>query len=403
MKSLIITLLLVSPILLFGQEFYPEWQKLKLQADTTQNLQEAKKLYQQLLQQTTEYGKQKQQAYEKSLQEAETQKELMLVGFILAGLSILVTVFLIIRNVRQKDLLTEKQALIEEQNQTLQAQTEELRQQQEEIAAQRDDIAQKNAALAEKNKLIQESIQVASYIQKMVLGRNDLLKEVFNDFAVWSQPRDIVSGDFYWIGRVNHTIIVALIDCMGHGVPAAFLGLIIHMLFKEVVLIKKQVEPEKILSDLNDALRQVVKLDSEFLLNVTADVALCSIEKTFGNDFSIRFAGARRPLLFTLNKQILRFKGSRTCITSLQAWGEEYENETIELPSKSRIFLFSDGVTDQHNLEGKKFSENRLINALQTSLHLALPKQMEYLQQVFNNYKVNTLQRDDILLLAIEL
>ncbi len=403
MKLLGLIICMYLPILLYSQKENPEWQRLKLRADTTQNSLEAKKLYQQLIEKVIEFKNQEKQVYEKGLHQAEMQKKLILIGFVLAGLSILFVVFLIIRNTRQKDLLIEKQSIIEEQNQELQAQTEELRQQQEEIVAQRDDIAQKNQLLTEKNRLIQESIQVASYIQKMIFEKNSLLKNVFKDFAVLSFPKDTVSGDFYWVNKINHTTILAMIDCMGHGVPAAFISLIIHMLLKEIVFIKQHIQPDIILEKLNDELTHIIQPNNDLQFNISADISLCAINKTLGNDFQVNFSGARRPLLYSLNNEILRFKGSRHSVSSQHIWEDEYENEVIELPAKTRIFMFSDGIIDQNNFEGKKFSEQKLIETLQQNASLDLQEQVKRLEDSFIKHKGNMPQRDDILFLAIEL
>lgn len=394
----LIVFLCFFPYLIWAQEAN------HIQADTTKKLQE--NTYQNLLDSLTQtikkYGLEK-QIMQKSLQEAETQKNLSLWGFIGAGISVLIVVFLIIRNVRQKDLLIEQQQTIEEQNHELQAQTEELRQQQEEIAAQRDDIIQKNKVLAEKNKLIQESIQVASLIQKALLAKTTNLQDYFRGFAILSKPKDIVSGDFYWVGRVQHTTIVVLVDSMGHGVPAAFISLTINMLLKEIVLIRKQISPDIILEELNNNLRQIIHHNGENSHNISADIAICSIQKTIGDSFCIDFAGARRPMLYVLNNEIMRFRGNRVSVSSDTTWEEHFENETIELSSKTRIFIFSDGLTDQNNKEGKKFGENQLIQILQKGISESIQNQIQNVERALLEHQGGCPQRDDILMVAIEL
>lgn len=415
MKRLI-SFLLTSIIwsALFAQQESTDWEAMKLQVDTAQSLSQARILYKatiDTLLKVLEKEKIQHQSYQKSLgkniQEAETQKNLILVGFILAGIAILFTVYLIIRGVRQKDLLVEKQNIIEEQNHELQAQAEELRQQQEEITAQRDDIIQKNLALAEKNKLIEESIQMAAHIQKMVLESQINIENIFRNVVVWSKPRDIVSGDFYWVGKVNNTTIIALVDCMGHGVSAAFISLIIQGMLKEIVLIKKQFQPQLILEELNETLQQTFSNNHNTngynFFNITADVAICCIHKTIANDFSINFAGARRPLLYITESQVMRFKGSRLSISSMHTWEEEFEEEVIELPSHSKVYLFSDGITDQNNEVGKKFTEQKLINILQANVSESLQEQVRRIEKAFAEHQGKTPQRDDILFLAIEL
>ncbi len=405
-KFIIVSLCLFLSIELWGQKAEPWWYQTKLQADTTKDLSKAKNLYQNLLDtltHTLEKQKLEKQIMQKSLQEAKIQKQFSLWGFIIAGIGILIVAGLIVKNIRQKDLLVEQQQTIEEQNQKLQAQTEELRQQQEEIATQRDDIIQKNKILAEKNKLIEENIRVASRIQKMILPKEKDLQNVFSNFIVMAKPRDIVNGDFYWVGKVGTTSIVALIDCMGHGVSASFISIVMNMLLKEIVLVRKQVHPEEILHQVEKELSRVFQVTQEYNFDVSADIAICSIAKTIAHTFYINFAGARRPLLYTFQNQVLYFKGNRVSVGLHVDWDHAFENEAVELSKGDRIFMYSDGLTDQNNSQGKKFGENRLISVLQNSISRTLQEQLNSVEKALLEYQGTCPQRDDVLMIGIEL
>lgn len=344
------------------------------------------------------------QAYKNDLKEEKIKTSFSIVGFLLAGLAILAAVLLLIKNIRKNDILKEKQQTIEEQNNELQVQSEELRQQQEEISAQRDDIIEKNLALVQKNKLINDSMRVAASIQQSILPKANFLGQLFQDYFVIFKPRDIVSGDFYWVERFNHTTFVAVVDCTGHGVPGAFISLITNMLLKEIVLMKHITQPNFILEHLNEGFKSLIQIDDN-KVNIGADVALCSMEQVIGGEYHITFAGARRPLLYTFPKdnEVLKMKGSRQFVGNYQEYDEEFENEAIELPKGSKIFLFSDGFTDQNNVDRKKMGEQGLIGVLKETNSLSMKEQARVLEDVFVKYQGDSQQRDDMLIIGLKL
>ncbi|MFN3315408.1 MAG: SpoIIE family protein phosphatase [Raineya sp.] len=354
-----------------------------------------------------EYYEKQIEAYKKDLQEERVKNNFTIVGFLLSGFAILVAVFLLIKNVRKNDLLREKQQIIEEQNNELQVQAEELRQQQEEISAQRDDIMQKNFVLAQKNKLINDSMRVAAYIQQSILPKPSLLEKLFQDYFVIFKPRNIVSGDFYWVEKLGDTTLVAVVDCTGHGVPGAFVSLIVNMLLKEIVLMQKHTQPNLVLEQLNTSLKNFTQTSEENKVNIGADIALCRIRKIEekGNElFEVDFAGARRPLLYSLpqNKEIFKIKGSKQSIGGYQ-YVQNIENESVRVPAKSKLFLFSDGFTDQSDGERKKIGENKLIEILKETNNLTMKEQSNILEEVFVKYQEQSEQRDDMLLVGIKL
>jgi serine phosphatase RsbU (regulator of sigma subunit) len=378
-----------------------------------QEWEQASYLYQKVLEdKKTEVAKQKSyyesqiQAYKNDLKEEQVKTSFSIVGFLLAGLAILAAVLLLIKNTRKNDLLRERQQTIEEQNNELQVQAEELRQQQEEISAQRDDIIEKNLALVQKNKLINDSMRVAASIQQSILPKANVMENLFQDHFVIFRPRDIVSGDFYWVERLNHTTIVAVVDCTGHGVPGAFISLITNMLLKEIVLMKHIIQPNFILEHLNEGFKNLVEIDDN-KVNIGADVALCSIQKVIGDEFSITFAGARRPLLYSLPKsnEIHKMKGSRQFVGNFnfQDNQDDFENESIELSKGAKIFLFSDGFTDQNNIDRKKIGEQGLIGVIKETNSLTMKEQARVLEDVFVKYQGDSQQRDDMLMIGIKL
>jgi len=392
-----------------------EEQKLKAEENLKkENFAEAAHLYKNILLQVEKKQKEEKAYYEaqmeiykKEARERDFQVNLAIYGFLLAGLAILVAVYFIIKNIRINDVLKEKQQTIEEQNGELQAQTEELRQQQEEISAQRDDIIAKNADLLQKNKLINDSIRVAQIIQKATLPQIPTNQEFIKDYFIIFKPLQVVSGDSYWFEVINpSTSMVALIDCTGHGIPAAYTSLIVNMLLKDIVLLEKHTEPSEILQKLNEDFKKIFRAsDEEAKLNVGADIAFCKIEKILGKEYKVTFAGARRNLFYTINKNkdIYTLKGSRQFIGASEDNYGKFSSEEVELPENSRLFLFSDGFTDQNNPERKKMGENGLIGIIQETNHLPMKEQGSLIEAACSTYQGKNQQRDDMLMIGIKL
>jgi serine phosphatase RsbU (regulator of sigma subunit) len=392
-----------------------EEQKLKAEENLKkENFAEAAHLYKNILLQVEKKQKEEKAYYEaqmeiyrKEANEKNFQVNLAIYGFLLAGLAILLVVYLIIKNIRINDILKEKQQTIEEQNGKLQAQTEELRQQQEEILAQRDDIIAKNANLLQKSKLINDSLRVAQLIQKATLPQIPTNQDFIKDYFIIFKPLQVVSGDSYWFEVINSsTSMVALIDCTGHGIPAAYTSLIVNMLLKNIVLLEKHTEPSEILQKLNEDFKKIFRAsDEEAKLNVGADIALCKIEKILGKEYKVTFAGARRNLLYTINenKEIHVLKGSRQFVGALEDHYGSFNNKVVELPENSRIFMFSDGFTDQNNSERKKMGENGLINILKETNHLPMKEQGSLIEAALSTHQGSHQQRDDMLMIGIKL
>ncbi|KOY84834.1 hypothetical protein AD998_00540 [bacterium 336/3] len=201
---------------------------------------------------------------EKQLSDLKANEESQKRFFATLGLGILAIFlagvgYLLIQNRKKNKLLAAKNSTIEEQNGELQTQAEELRQQQEEIMAQRDAIGQKNEALGEQNEKIEKSINAAKTIQTSILPYKEQMDRLLGEHFVIFKPRDVVSGDFYWLNEVDNKVIVAVVDCTGHGVPGAFMSLIGNTMLEKIVLYNKITEPSIILEKLHEEVKTVLR------------------------------------------------------------------------------------------------------------------------------------------------
>lgn len=325
-------------------------------------------------------------------------------GFGIVAVFLAFVGYLLLQNQRKNKLLAAKNATIEEQNSELQAQAEELQQNQEEIMAQRDAIAQKNEVLAEQNDKIEKSINAAKTIQTAILPYQEQLQKMFKDFFVVFRPRDVVSGDFYFAEEVEGKVVVAAVDCTGHGVPGAFMSLIGSTLLEKIVLAYKITDPATILEKLHEEVRILLR-QKETGNRDGMDLALCVLEKQPDGKTKIAFAGAKRPLYYTEgnDNQIFVLKGTRKSIGGEQNESIHFETQTIVLPPNSCLYLSSDGITDQNDAERVKLGESKLKYTLSSTTYQPMELQKKAVEEMLDTHQRGTLQRDDILLIGVKL
>jgi serine phosphatase RsbU (regulator of sigma subunit)/tetratricopeptide (TPR) repeat protein len=346
---------------------------------------------------------------EKQLSDLKAQEEQQKTFFATIGMGI-VAVFLalvgyfLVQNRKKNKLLEAKNATIEEQNNELQAQAEELRQNQEEIMAQRDAIAEKNEVLAEQNEKIEKSINAAKIIQTAILPYKEQMDRLLGEYFVIFKPRDVVSGDFYWLNEIDNKVVVAAVDCTGHGVPGAFMSLIGNTLLEKIILFYKITEPAQILERLHQEIKTVLR-QQETGNKDGMDLALCMIEKMPDGSSKIHFGGAKRPLYYTegTDNQIFMLKGTRKAIGGEQNENIHFETQTITLPAKSCIYLSSDGIVDQNDAERVKLGESKLKYTLSAVAEKPMEEQKRAMEHLIAQHQRGTLQRDDMLLIGIRL
>ena len=344
---------------------------------------------------------------EKQLSDLKAQEEAQKTFYATLGFGILAVFlafvgYLLIQNQKKNKLLAAKNATIEEQNRELQAQAEELQQNQEEIMAQKDAIAQKSEALAEQNEKIEKSINAAKTIQTAILPYQDQMQQMFKDFFVVFRPRDVVSGDFYFAQEVDGKVIVAAVDCTGHGVPGAFMSLIGSTLLEKIVLVYKITDPATILEKLHEEVRILLR-QKETGNRDGMDLALCVLEKQADGKIKVAYSGAKRPLYYTegADNQIFTLKGARKSIGGEQNENIRFETQTIFLSPNSCLYLSSDGVTDQNDAERVKLGESKLKYTLSSIVQKPMEIQKKSVEEMLDLHQRGTLQRDDILLLGI--
>jgi len=253
-------------------------------------------------------------------------------------------------------------------------------------------LQSKNDELAERNLYITDSIRYAQKIQSAILPDPKMLEKNIKDGDLIFKPKDIVSGDFFWCAEVDGMIFVAVIDCTGHGVPGAFMSMIGNTLLNDIVKVKKVSDPGQILNLLDQGI--ILELNKEENQDTIdgMDIALCVIDR--GNA-KLNFAGAYRPLFHFNKGELTEIKGTKKSIGDRKRQ-LDFATASIDIDSSSVIYLFTDGLADQNNIEGEKFGVQKLRDFIKENATLPVTEQKELLTDRINNFMLNEVQRDDI-------
>lgn len=274
---------------------------------------------------------------------------------------------------------------------------------------------QKNE-IEHKNKEITASITYAKRIQSAILSKVANVEQNLVESFIFFQPRDIVSGDFYWFAQKTdygeNKLIIVVADCTGHGVPGAFMSMIGDSLLNQIVHDREIHQPDLILYEMNKGVRRL--LNQQHTQN--RDGMHMGIVAIDFNAHTMVYAGAKSPLIYFQNQQFMEIKGERTSIGGILDNKHQYknfENHTIYLPSlngqpqnKTMFYLFTDGYTDQFGgKEGGRFSKIRMRKLLYEIHQLPLHEQKKILEQNLVNWmRANSgRQIDDILVVGIKI
>lgn len=262
-------------------------------------------------------------------------------------------------------------------------------------------IERQKKLLEEKNDSITQSIRYAKRIQTSILPYKRGIYELFEHSFILFEPKDIVSGDFYWYKQVGDYKFVAVVDCTGHGVPAAFMSIIgnnqLNLAIKNGLT-----DPAKILEFVSEGVIQMQSSSSSSKYTRDGmDMSLCVINEKKGE---IVFSGAKNPIYLIRNEELIKYAGSRISIGTDLTDGTGFENHTIEIQDKDIIYLFSDGFPDQFGgPQDKKYSYARFRETLLAIHHHPPVIQKEKLLDKLNMWKGEQEQIDDICIMGIKL
>lgn len=254
------------------------------------------------------------------------------------------------------------------------------------------------AEIEDKNKNILDSINYARRIQQAILPGDSEIKKLLPDSFVLYMPKDVVSGDFYWIENKNNKILFAAVDCTGHGVPGAFMSMIGNTLLNEIVNDKRITVPGEILSQLREGIIKSLKQTGETGENQDGmDIALCALD-----GIVLEYAGANNPLWVVNKNGMMEIKADKQPIGIFHGDPKPFTNHTIKLNKGDCIYIFTDGYADQAGGEkSKKFMYKRLQELITDNYEKVMDEQKKIFSQTLNEWKGNLEQVDDILLIGV--
>jgi phosphoserine phosphatase RsbU/P len=246
---------------------------------------------------------------------------------------------------------------------------------------------------------IKDSINYAKLIQDAILPDLRTLRSSFRKSFVFYNPKDVLSGDFYWFEEVDSNVIFAVADCTGHGVPGALLSVLGTNLLNEAVGIKKLKDPAGILQWMSVQVQALLKHQTSSLRD-GMDMALCTFDKENG---VLSYAGANRPVIVERLGNLIELHPTRGSIGEKEG-GTGFETRNLKTQSGDRIFLFSDGFADQfHFKTGKKLLAKRLKKLITLSAGLPIFAQRKIIVRYFERWKGTQEQVDDVLLMCVEI
>lgn len=260
-----------------------------------------------------------------------------------------------------------------------------------------------NEKLIEMNKDINDSINYANRIQRAILPTNEIINEVFREAFVFYKPKDIISGDFYWLHKTKDKIFYACADCTGHGVPGALMSMVGHQLLDHIITDRKITDPELILEEMDMAIIKLFKKSqlSDHLRDGMA-MSLCVID-TKSNKIS--FSGAFNNAYIFTNDGMVVLDADRQFIGGNEVIGGKKFTKTIKkFTSGDLVYMFTDGLADQFGgPKGKKLMRKNLLELINQNKHESMDLQGEIYEYHFEKWKGNNFQVDDVTLLGVKL
>lgn len=295
------------------------------------------------------------------------------------------------------DRLKEEEQKFKEKNRKLWEQSIAIHHEKERI----DNLKKK---IENEHNQLTNSILYAKRIQTALLPSNDLISECFSEYFVFWQPRDIVSGDFYWVKRINNYTVIAIADCTGHGVPGAFMSALGVAFLNEITHHRNSLLTDEMLEDLRilvkTSLQQKEKVHEA---KDGMDLALCVIDR---EKKKLWFSGANNPLFHFCNGQIIEYKPVKNPI-GIYHKEKKFETVQPEIKEGDIFYMFSDGYTDTFGGDkGRKFTKGRFKELLldMNTLNLDLPSQKHKLQETMKNWLGEKYKQiDDILVFGFKI
>jgi len=293
-------------------------------------------------------------------------------------------------------------------NATLLLQNAEIRKQREEIKEQRDEANKQKVLIEEQNRNITDSIKYASRIQSALLPPAEQMQRVLPNHFVFYKPRDIVSGDFFWLNKQENMVTLAVADCTGHGVPGALMSMLGVSMLNEIVSKDVPQNAASVLNKLRDSLIEALHQTGK------AKEAKDGIDMSLAifdfDNLKLHFAGAYNPIYITRSTpatnetSLFELKADRMPIGIYYKETAPFRSRIFDLKKGDMVYLFTDGYTDQFgSSSGRKFLSGNFKRLLTDIHQQSAEMQKQSLIDQFYNWKGDYEQVDDVLVVGVRI
>lgn len=259
-----------------------------------------------------------------------------------------------------------------------------------------------NELLTKKDKKIHESLIYAQKIQQAVLPNRLEVNKLIPDSFILYLPKDIVSGDFYWVKEVGGRVLIASVDCTGHGVPGAFMSMIGNTLMNQIILEEGVSSPKMILQRLDEEIRLALKQsDTDPFGNQDGmDMSICSIDR---KSMKMTYAGAMNPIYRVSKNRVEVLDVSKIGVGGMKYGNIEYEEFEVNLEKGESIYMMSDGYMDQFGGTEEKFNLPRFKSLLAKVYDKSMKDQAFDFEQTLKDWQGSHEQTDDILVIGVKI
>lgn len=265
-------------------------------------------------------------------------------------------------------------------------------------------IREQSTLIAEQHRRLFEGVSYAKEIQEAILPPKDLITRIIPQSFVLYKPKDIVSGDFYWIESTGSRTYVAAADCTGHGVPGALMSIIGFNLLNKSVNDDGHKTPAEILNDLSIGIYRALRQNtSDATLKDSINISMVCIDHNTG---TLEYAGALNPVYIIQGNELVRLPADRFPVGwHFSPMLQEFTSHKFRVMRGDSIYLFTDGYADQFGgPSGKKFKINRFQQLLLSIQHLSMKEQGEILNETIEQWKGDREEQvDDILVIGIRI
>jgi serine phosphatase RsbU (regulator of sigma subunit) len=271
-----------------------------------------------------------------------------------------------------------------------------------EIQEQKNEIEKQHDIIEERNTNITASIKYASNIQRAMLTSSETINSLLQGNFILSRPKDIVSGDFYWVTGKDDLVVVVVADCTGHGVPGALMSMLGIASLNEIVDIHGITRPDMIVTALRE--RLVKSLKQERINNAPVDgmdIAVCTLDRTRNK---LLFTGGFNDLVYVSEGKMTVFKADRISVSAALHDSGTYKLNELQYRKGDMIYLFSDGYMDQFGGDfAKKFLRVHFYTTLLEVSVLPVNEQQKFLEEKLQGWMKDHTQTDDITVMGIRL